>query len=79
MPRYFFHLRDHFECLLDPQGKEIETEANIPALALSEARSLMSQDILSGSLDLRQRLEVEDQDSNLIYCLKFADAVRIIE
>ena len=78
MPQYYFHLRDHKERLLDPQGREIRSPDDIPKIALNEARGIMSQDVLTGKLDLRQRLEVEDKLGRIVHSLRFSDAIKII-
>lgn len=79
MGRYYFHLRDHCERLLDPHGQEIGDPANIPEIALKQARSLLSHDALAGEIDLRSRIEIEDEDGKIIHILQFEDAIRIIE
>ena len=38
----------------------------------------MSQDVLTGKLDLRQRLEVEDKLGRIVHSLRFSDAIKII-
>jgi hypothetical protein len=78
LPQYFFHLRDHVERLLDPQGRSIDDPAAIEATALSEARALIAQDALGGSIDLRQRLEVEDESGAVVHVLRFSDAVEVL-
>jgi hypothetical protein len=78
MPQYYFHLRDHKERLLDPQGRTIDSPDKIPQVALAEVRGMLSQDILTGRLDLRQRLEVEDKHGKVVYSLCFGDAIKII-
>ena len=77
VPRYYFHLRDHEERLLDPQGRSIDSPDEIPQIALDEARGIISQDALTGNLDLRQRLEIEDEHGAIVHSLHFGDAIRI--
>lgn len=79
MPQYYFHLRDHEERLVDPEGKVIDNPDDIPRIALSEVRGIMSQDILTAKLDLRQRLEVEDELGKIVHSLRFGDAIRIFD
>jgi hypothetical protein len=77
MPRYFFHLRDHTERLIDPQGQMIDNPEAIAEAALFEARSILSHEVLSGSMNLDQRIEVEDRAGNVVHTLNFRDAVTI--
>ena len=78
MARYFMHLRDGTEQILDPEGLEF---ANIEAMrkaVLVSARDLMTGDIREGVMDLRFRIDVEDEDGEIIYTLPFKHAVNII-
>jgi len=78
MPLYYFHLRDHVERLLDPQGLSIEDPTKLGERALKEARAIISQDALAGVINLDQRIEVEDESHSVVYVLPFADAVRVV-
>lgn len=77
MAKYFFHLRDGRDVLLDPEGRDIAEAATIPALALRDARSMISQDVLKGRIDLQQWIEVIDEAGQIIHRLDFRDAVII--
>ena len=76
--RYYFHLRDGGERLLDPQGTDIDDPAQLERMALKEARAVISQEALEGEINLGQRIEIEDEAGNLVHSLSFADAVRIV-
>ena len=76
--RYYFHLRDGVERLLDPQGTDIDDPVQLERMALKEARAVISQEALEGEINLGQRIEIEDEAGNLVHSLSFADAVRII-
>lgn len=77
MPLYFFHLRNGSDLLLDEEGRNLEGLAEVAIIAMIEARSLMSQDMLNGQIGLDQRLDVEDEQHNLVYSLPFDAAVTI--
>jgi hypothetical protein len=77
MPRYFFHLRDGTDVLLDPEGRTLDGPETLPGLALAEARSLISHDAREGRIRLDQRIEVEDAAGNVVCRVEFADAVEI--
>ena len=77
MPQYFFHLRDGKDTLLDPEGSELSGIEAARHQALTEARSLISQEALAGVIKLDQRIEVEDDFGNLVHRLEFVDAVEI--
>src|ERR1043166_9082446 len=75
MATYFFHLRDGSDVLLDSEGRNLADDAAIAAAALVEARAIMSADMLSGWVNLGQRIEVEDDKGGLVHRLRFQDAV----
>jgi hypothetical protein len=76
MPRYFMHLIDSADILLDPDGIEMSAEA-VPANALWAARDCMAGDVMNGRLDLQYRIEVQDKRGQVVHCLEFADALDI--
>ena len=77
MPRYFLHLRDGADVLLDPDGVEVRNFDGLKAKVLKCARDSMSHDLRTGSLELKWRIEAEAEDGQVVYCLPFADAVKI--
>lgn len=77
MPRYFFHLRDGQDRLIDDGGRWVDDPSQLGAIALREARALIAQDVLLGRLNLGQRLEVEDERGAIVHVTQFRDAVEI--
>ena len=77
MPRYFLHLVDSAEVLLDPDGIDIPPEA-IERAALRAARDCMAGDVKNGRLDLRCRIDVQDEKGEVVHRLGFADAVDVL-
>lgn len=77
MPRYYFHLTDGSESVIDPDGREIADGAQIALLALQEARAIIGHDALGGRIDLDQTIEVRDEDGKLVHQLAFPDAIVI--
>ena len=76
MPKYYMHLVDSVDVLLDPDGVELAPEKVSPA-ALRAARDCMAGDVQNGQLDLRYRIEVQDVSGQVIHCLDFEDALEI--
>lgn len=76
MSRFYFHLRDGTDVLLDPDGSEMSREQAV-SRALQEARALIADEALRGRVDLDQRIDVEDEQGGLVHSLQFADAVDI--
>ena len=77
MPRYFMHLVDGTDVLLDPDGVEI-SEEKVTAKALTCARDCMAHDVRDGKLDLRYRIDVHDQGDNVVHSLPFTEAVKLL-
>lgn len=78
MARYFMHLRDGTEQILDPEGLEFQTIEAVRKAVLVSARDLMTGDIREGVIDLRFRIDVEDEGGDIVYTLPFKHAVNII-
>src|SRR5829696_1043878 len=76
--RYFMHLRDGTEQILDPEGLEFPNIEALRKAVLVSARDLMTGDIREGVIDLRFRIDVEDEGGTIIYSLPFKHAVNII-
>ncbi|HUP67955.1 MAG TPA: hypothetical protein VM145_07070 [Sphingomicrobium sp.] len=77
MALYYFHLSDGHQALIDPDGRQVADMAEIPVLALTEARAMISQDALGGRILLNQFIEVRDETGKLVHQLCFRDSVTI--
>ena len=78
MARYFMHLRDGTEQILDPEGLEFPSVDAVRKATLIAARDLMTGDIRTGVIDFRFRIDVEDEAGEIIYTLPFKHAINII-
>ena len=78
MARYFMHLRDGTEQILDPEGLEFASVDAVRKATLIAARDLMTGDIRAGVIDFRFRIDVEDEAGEIIYTLPFKHAINII-
>lgn len=76
MARYYFHLRDGEDILLDPEGRELDA-GDVRKCALEEARAIIADEARSGLIALDQRLDVENGSGEIVLSLQFADAVVI--
>jgi hypothetical protein len=76
MARYFLHLKDSIDQVLDPDGLEMPPEA-VPGVALVQARDCIAGDVKAGRLDLHYRIEVFSEDSQLVHTLHFKDALEV--
>lgn len=78
MPRYFFHLRDHVDELLDAEGAELSGLDAVKSAVLAAARDVMIGDLRKGLMDFRYRIDVENEHGTIIFTLPFRHAVNII-
>lgn len=74
MQRFFFHLRNSSDLLLDPEGMLMPSDA-VPGAALRQARDCIAGDAHTGRLDLHYRIDVHDEAGEVIHSLDFKDAV----
>ena len=77
MPRYYMHLVDSIDILLDPEGIEAPFET-IPGKALASARDCIAGDVRDGRVDLRYRIDVHDEMGRIVHRLPFADVIEVI-
>lgn len=77
MPRYFMHLVDGDDVTLDPDGITISMDMIAP-VALRSARDCIAGDVHLGRVDLRYRIDVQDESGEVVHSLPFADAVELI-
>jgi len=79
MARYFIHLRDGTDEVLDDEGVDYPNMDAVKMAVLAGARDLIASEIKStGLLDLRYRLDAESEAGEIVYTLHFAHAVSII-
>lgn len=77
MAKFFFHLVDSIDVLLDPEGCEMHAD-QVAGSALSQARSIIAHDAIAGEIDFKYRIEVRDAADALVHGLTFSDAVKIV-
>lgn len=78
MPRFFMHLHDGVDRLLDEEGLVLSTD-EVAQAALDAARDCIAGDVRKGRIDMRSRIDVEDQGGAVVHTLRFGDAVTIIQ
>ena len=78
MSRYFLHLRDGTEELLDPEGTEHATMEALRAFVLTSVRDLIRGDVANGLIDFRFRVDAENEAGTIVYSLPFKHALSII-
>lgn len=77
MSRYFFHIRNGFGDAEDEEGRDLPGLDAVRDEALKGVRSLLSEEVLAGVVDLRGRLDVVDGDGRTVLTMPFAEALTI--
>ena len=78
MARFYLHLRDGTEQLLDEEGVEFASLDAMRKGVMLAARDLIKGDIDGGIIDFRFRIDAEDGAGDIIYTLPFKPALNII-
>lgn len=75
--RYFFHLREEGRLILDEEGRELAGLDGVKAAAVGDARSIIAEAVMTGSLLLKPIIEVRDGEGRRVLDLPFRDAVTV--
>jgi hypothetical protein len=78
MTRYFLHLRDSTDEVLDPDGSEFEDMEAVRNAVMVNARDLIAGDVRNGLVDFRYRIDAENEAGQVVYSLPFKHAVNIV-
>ena len=78
MARYFMHLRDSTDELLDPEGIELVDLEAVRQSVMRAARDILAGDLRNGVVDLRYRIDAENEGGAIVYSLAFKHAFSII-
>lgn len=78
MARYFLHLRDSADELLDLEGVELPDLEAVREKVLASARDVIAGDVRNGIIDLRYRIEAANEEGEIVYSLPFKHAFSII-
>ena len=78
MARYFMHLRDGTDELLDAEGQEFASLNALRDAVLFTARDLLTGDMRDGVLDLRFRIDAHNEAGTIVHTLPFKHAFNII-
>jgi hypothetical protein len=77
MARYFMHLIDGTDQLLDPEGAEHASLEILRGRVLACARSIIAHDVQDGVIKLDYRIEAHDEAGEVVHSLDFEDAVQV--
>jgi hypothetical protein len=72
------HLRDSTDELLDPEGVELDDLEPVRQNVMAPARDILAGDLRNGVVDLRSRIDAENDLGAIVYSLAFKHAFSII-
>ena len=77
MPRFFLNIHNGLGLVRDEEGTDVPDVEAARRKAIEGVRSILSEEIKSGSIDLAGRIEIADGDGRVVAEILFTDAVRI--
>ena len=77
MPRYFFHVRNGIGDAEDEEGRELPSVEAARREAIKGVRSIISDEVKQGLIDLRGEITVTDEDGAALIRLGFEEAVEL--
>jgi hypothetical protein len=75
MPRYYFNIVTRNSVREDFEGSELSSLEQARSEAIEDARALMSDAILLGQDISSRRLEICDEEGDVLLIVAFADAI----
>jgi hypothetical protein len=76
MPRYLFHVINDIDAPGE-EGVELANLAMAHLKAIDAARDLASAAVRQGRLDLKHRVDIEDEAGKVLLSVTFADAIEL--
>jgi hypothetical protein len=76
MQRFFFHIYND-QVTLDEEGRELPGLDAARELALESAREMVCESVHEGHLNLDHRIEVADEQGDVLLVLTYRDAFTI--
>ena len=76
MPRYYFNVYND-DVTIDPEGADLADDHSARAYAVREVRCLAAETVLHGHLVAHHRIEVVDENQELVDTVRFDEAVDI--
>ncbi|WP_296617176.1 hypothetical protein [Sphingomonas sp.] len=77
MARYFFDLHNGSGLTRDEEGRELEDNDEARREALVGIRSVLGAEVANGSIDLDGRMEVLNENREILFTIPFSDAVAV--
>jgi hypothetical protein len=79
MPKYYLNIHNGLGFVQDEEGCVLDDSEAAREQAIRGARSIISAEVLAGTIDLRGKIEILAEDGSLALIVPFSDAVTICE
>jgi hypothetical protein len=77
MPIYYLHVFNEEVRAEDEEGADLPDLAAALKQAISGIRSILSEEVLKGELNLRGRVEIAGENGDVLRTVPYADAVTV--
>jgi|KBSSwiStaDraftv2_1062776.scaffolds.fasta_scaffold1012805_2 hypothetical protein len=77
MPHFYLHIRNGAGYDEDPEGQELADLDAARLAAIDGVRSVLSEEMRQGQVDLTGAIEIADGDGNVLLIVHFRDAVQL--
>jgi len=75
MPHFYLHVHNSSGAAEDDEGAELPDLDAARARAVEGIRSILSEEVLDGRLDLRGRVDIADAEGRVLASVAYAEAV----
>ncbi|ABC93958.1 hypothetical conserved protein (plasmid) [Rhizobium etli CFN 42] len=79
MPRFYFNVVSNTGTVVDPEGSRLATIEDARREAVQDARTLLSQAVLSGKDISARKIHICDEQATLLLIVPFADTITSAE
>lgn len=76
MPRYYFHLHNDMD-VPDEEGQELNDLEAARAVAVTNIRELICEELQKGRIALHHRIDIADDHDIIVSTITFADVVKV--
>jgi hypothetical protein len=77
MPRFYLHLYNRIGAVPDEEGEDLPDLSEARESAFEAIRDIVSEEARHGTIDLRGRIEIAGEGSNLLAVVPFSEAVEV--
>lgn len=77
MSRFYLNIRNGTGYTPDEEGVEVAGPDDVRPMAIQGARSILSEELLAGEIDLSGQIEVTDEEGAIVMIVPFAEVVAV--